>query len=117
MQYYKNHFSPLQPESPQEIEYRLRRRYLDRLSQRVKKIRKLFIAREWELLRQQCKQLAQSGEHFGFQELTDCADQAHLMIPEGKISKAATPLAAKRSIESLIVKIDSILLENHVLRV
>jgi hypothetical protein len=106
----------LLPDSPKEIDERLRRRYLDRLSQRVKRLRKLLVERSWEELRSECGQLAASGETFGFDNITDLAIAAQFTIPAGKVSRAATPLRAKETAESLINAVDAILIEHAVFR-
>lgn len=94
----------------QEINDRLRRRYLDRLSQRVKRLRKLLVERNWEDLRLECGQLAASGETFGFEDLTYLSIAAQKSIPSGKLSRAYTPPMAKETTETLIAAIDSILM-------
>ena len=66
----------MQRPTPQEINERLRRRYLDRLGERVKKLRKLLVERNWEDLRVECGQLASSGDTFGFSTLTFLAISA-----------------------------------------
>jgi len=116
MEFYKRHLKSVQPDSPKEIDDRLRRRYLDRLSQRVKKLRKLMVERNWEELRAECGQLAISGETFGFKDLTHLAIVAQGSIPAGKVSRAATPLHAKETTENLIAAVDAILMENAVFR-
>lgn len=97
-------------DTPQEINDRLRRRYLDRLSQRVKKLRKLLVERNWEELRVECGQLAASGETFGFEDLTFLSIAAQKSIPTGKLSRAYTPMMAKETTETLIAAIDTILI-------
>ena len=103
-------------DSPQEINDRLRRRYLDRLSQRVKKLRKLMVERNWQELRTECGQLAISGETFGFRNLTRLALATQESIPTGKVSRAATPIHAKETTEALIAAVDTILMEHTVSR-
>lgn len=98
-------------ESLKEINERLQRRYLDRLSLRVKKLRKLLAERNWEELRTECTHLAQSGENFGFANLTVLAEEARNAIPRGKIAKAAMPTQAKKSTENLISAVDAILFD------
>jgi len=104
------------PDSPQEIDERLKRRYLERLSLRVRKLRKLIIDRSWEDLRNECHQLANSGESFGFPHLTLLAKAAYQAIPQGKLSRATTPAQAKASLETLINAIDSTLIDHAVFR-
>jgi HPt (histidine-containing phosphotransfer) domain-containing protein len=100
-------------DGPQEIDERLRRRYLDRLGNKVKKLRKLLVERNWENLRDECTQLASSGETFGFQGLTRLAMNAQNSIPQGRVSRAATPTLAKESTEALISAVDEILIEHN----
>ncbi len=114
MEFHMNTQKDILLDSTQEIDERLRRRYLDRLGQRVKKLRRLLVERNWEDLRIECAQLAASGETFGFQRLTLLAIAAQETIPTGRISRAATPLRAKESTETLITAIDSILVEQTV---
>ena len=116
MELFKKNIPSLPPDSPKEIDDRLRRRYLDRLSQRVKRLRKHLVERNWEDLRIECGQLAASGETFGFERLTYLAIAAQNSIPLGKVSRAATPLHAKQNSEMLIAAVDSILMEHTVSR-
>jgi HPt (histidine-containing phosphotransfer) domain-containing protein len=116
MELFKKQNQTIQPDSPKEIEERLRRRYLDRLSQRVKRLRRLLVERNWEELRQECSQLANSGENFGFPNLTFLAEAAQDSIPAGKVPRAATPLRAKETTEALIVAVDGVLMEHTVFR-
>ena len=116
MEIEKRFLKTLHPDTPSEINDRLRRRYLDRLSQRVKRLRRLLVERNWEELRTECGQLAASGETFGFENLTFLANAAQKAIPEGKLSRAFTPFYAKETTETLISAIDSILIEHTVSR-
>lgn len=116
MDFYKKSVNTVPPDSPREIDERLKRRYLDRLSQRVKKLRKLLVERNWEDLRLECGQLAASGETFGFHSITHLAIAAQESIPQGKISRAATPSRAKETSEALIAAVDSVLIEHTVSR-
>jgi hypothetical protein len=116
MELYRKQVRLLQPDSPKEIDERLRRRYLDRLSQRVKKLRKLLVERNWEELRAECSHLANSGQTFGFDHLTQSAINAQACIPQGKIPRAATPLRAKETTEALIAALDNVLMDHTVFR-
>ncbi len=116
MDFFNRGMIGLLPDSPKEIEERLRRRYLDRLGQRVKRLRRLLIERNWEELRTECAQVANSGETFGFKTVTTLAHVAQKSIPNRKISKAATPTHTKEAAEVLIHAIDTVLIENSVYR-
>ena len=100
-------------DTPEEINDRLKRRYLDRLSVRVKKLRRLLVERSWEELRTECGQLAASGETFGFDDLTFLSIAVQKSIPPGKLSRAYTPTMAKQTAESLIAAIDTVLINSQ----
>ncbi len=104
------HMSDLLSDSPEEINARLRRRYIDRLVCRVKKLRRLIIERSWEDLRNECNQLATSGDTFGFNSITLLAQAAKTTIPEGRILRATTPIHAKEAVEALVSEIDRVLM-------
>lgn len=98
--------------SPSEIQDRLRKRFLDRLSERLKRIRKELVERNWAILRAECRQIRSSGETFGFPELTVLAVSAEAAIPEGEISKARNLPEAKQAVEALVAGIEGILIEH-----
>ena len=100
---------------PTEIQERLRKRYLDRLAQRVKKMRRLVAEKDWLELRGECIQL-KSSESFGYRLLTELASRAVVLIPERGFSRAAALPEAKASIEGVISAIDNVLTENDVHR-
>ena len=116
-QFYSKDLRALKLNSPQEIEGRLRRGYLNRLGFRVKKLRKLIIERNWEKLRDECGALSISGDSFGFQEVTSLAHQVQHSFPSGKIPRAATPSRAKEFAESLVTTIDFILMKNSTIKI
>lgn len=97
---------------PLEIQDRLRKRYLDRLADRIKRMRKELVQRNWQVLRTECRQLKGSGDTFGFHELTVLASRAEQAIPESGASKAVVIPAAKQALDSLIAEMDAILTAN-----
>lgn len=99
-----------------DIEDRMRKRYLERLASRVKKIRLLLLERDWEELRQECHQIAQSSEGFGVPTLKELAVQGEESIPPGKVSRASALPDARASIESLLTAIDVLLTNESILR-
>ena len=109
---YTKDFRALNLDSLEEIEGRLRRGYLTRLSVRVKKLRKLIVEREWEKLRAECAAISSSGDSFGFERVSSLAEQVQRSIPSGKIPRASTPSGTKGFAETLVTAIDSILIEN-----
>ena len=101
---------------PSEIQERLRKRFLDRLAARMKRMRKELVERNWHVLKAEARILKGSGETFGFPELTLHAVRVEELIPKGEISRARTIPEAKQAVEELIVLIDTILIQHSVLR-
>jgi len=95
---------------PSEIQDRLRKRYLDRLSEKMRRMRKDLVDRNWPVLKAEGVHLRGSGDAFGFPELTQLADRVVRTIPEGVISRARGIPEAKVAVDSLISAIDSILI-------
>lgn len=93
---------------PKEIQDRLRRRYLDRLSHRLRRMRKALIARNWDELKNDCRHLGQNVESFGFAELRTLALSAEHAIP-AHLPKALVPPQAKRALELLLKEMDRLI--------
>ena len=94
---------------PAEIQDRLRKRYLDRLAQRLRKMRKDLVARNWTELKGDCRHLRNNVESFGFSELHELATRAETAIPAQNLSKAFIPPEAKRSLDALMTAMDKII--------
>jgi hypothetical protein len=101
-------------ETQQEIQERRRRRYLERLALRVRRLRKQLAERSWEELRSECQQLRTGGEEFGFHVLCALATAAMEEIPPGKIFRAVPLPRARQAVDALVSAIDDILTENAV---
>ncbi|MGZ3707717.1 MAG: Hpt domain-containing protein, partial [Bdellovibrionota bacterium] len=99
-----------------EVRDRLKRRFLDRLAQRVKKLRRLAVERNWEELRDELHQLGTTSDNYGFTSLTEMALAASEAIPAGRISRAAHFPQARLAVETLITQIDDVLTANAVIR-
>lgn len=121
--FYKNLFNPSQhlenapltdPPSLGEIQARVRRRYIDRLSQRVRRMRRMLLERNWTDLRNEARQLREGGEGFGFAHLTELATAAEHAIPENGASRLRPLPVARQAVESLLIAIDLILAEASV---
>lgn len=99
-----------QAADPLEIQNRLRRRYIDRLAQRLRKMRRDLIARNWNDLKSECIQLKNNVESFGFSELRDLAEKAEESIPTSFLaSRALIPSEAKRSLDQLLTEMDRLI--------
>lgn len=102
--------------STQEIQNRLRKRFLDRLSMRMLRMRQGLVERNWPVLKAECRSISGSGKTFGFEQLSHLATEVDHLIPEGEISRAQGIPQAKKAVEHLIYMIDSILNENEISR-
>jgi HPt (histidine-containing phosphotransfer) domain-containing protein len=98
--------------SMNEIQQRLRKRYIARLEERVKKMRRLLSERNWFELKVECHHLRGTGGSYGFEELSLLAARAEDAIPTGEIRKAENFPQAKQAVEALISGIDGILTDS-----
>lgn len=98
---------------PLEIQDRLRKRYIDRLSVRVKKLRKDHVERNWASLKSECRQLVQSAENFGFRELARLAREAEQSLPDENIPSAVVIPEGREAVGNLITAIEAILAGSH----
>lgn len=107
---------PSQPEIQREIQERLKRRFLDRLAQRVKRMRKQLLERHWQDLVVECRQLRESGDTFGFERIKNLAQAAEATLPKGEVLRARPLPTARQAVEALITEIDDILTEHSISR-
>jgi HPt (histidine-containing phosphotransfer) domain-containing protein len=96
---------------PKEIQERLRKRYLDRLSEKMRRMRRDLLDRDWMELRSQCKQVRSSSDTFGFPEISELAQRAETLIPENGASRAASLPEAREALDALINAMDTILVQ------
>ena len=101
---------------PAEVRDKLRKRYLDRLAERMRKMRKDLVDRNWTGLRAECRQLRGTAESFGFDEIMELAGRAELSIPSGGATRAQGMPQAKQAVDALITAIDGVLTEHSVVR-
>jgi HPt (histidine-containing phosphotransfer) domain-containing protein len=97
---------------PVEIRDRLKKRYVDRLAQRLRKMRKDLVARNWDELKNDCKQIRINVESFGFSELRGLAEKAETAIPSLGYSKIMVSGETKRALDQLLTAIDKIVAGN-----
>lgn len=103
-------------DSPEQIEEKLKRRYLDRLALRIKVLRRHSAERNWEVLRQECLQLQESAANFGLPELASAAARAVDTLPPGKLSKASHLPEARPALEAVLAAMDDALIEHSIHR-
>jgi len=95
--------------TPDELQERLRNRYIDRLADRVRKLRRELASRNWASIKLEARQIAASGAAYGCAEIAEVALHVDQLIPEGEISRAQTLKEARHETALLIQKIDAFL--------
>lgn len=106
----------MQPTVGHEVQEKIKRRYLERLAQKVKKIRRDLLERNWQQLRVECQHLRESAEGFGFLDLVKNAERAESTIPQGNIPKAKILPGARQAFEHLTSVIDDLLTAHAIFR-
>jgi len=98
--------------TPEELQERLRNRYIDRLAERVRKLRRSLASRSWATIKLEARQIAASGATYGCEQIAEIANRVDQLIPEGEISRAKLQIKeARLETEFLIQKIDAFLNE------
>lgn len=97
-----------------EIQDRITKGYLERLSKRLQKMRRHLVERNWEDLRTDCASLKYSASNFGFTQLSEKAETAEHSIPnkKGIFFRAYNNNDAQRHIEELFSLIEQTLIAN-----
>lgn len=96
-----------------EIQKRIQHRYIDRVSARLKKMRKLLIDRDWNTLRNEANQLAEGAQNFGYTDLASDVQKAIEVLNKQNLTRTAMDQEAKQSLEALFKKLDRFLVEEH----
>ena len=91
-----------------DIQYRLKKRFIDRLSTKLVKMRKDFVLKNWRELRSECRQIQVGGESFEIPDLAKLAALAQTALPEDDSSPAISAPEAKQAVESLIAAVDQL---------
>lgn len=91
-----------------QVQERVRKRYVDRLAERLRKMRRHFVARNWGELKSDCKQLKVNVDSFGFGELKDLAEKAETAIDRFGRIRSAVPTEAKVALDNLLLAMDQI---------
>ncbi|MGE0614654.1 MAG: hypothetical protein AB7P04_03360 [Bacteriovoracia bacterium] len=91
---------------PAEIQEQIRKGYIIRLDQRVKRMRKFFAERNWVDLRQECMHLRKTAPGFGLADLASLAERVELSLEAaGGLSRAQVRPEAKLAAENLFSEI------------
>ena len=89
-----------------EIDARLKRRYLDRLKDRMRVLRVKLVLRDWEAIHKECHHISQSAPQFGFGDLGMMAEKVTQRLQGKSFSRARPPQQAKLDFEALLSFMD-----------
>ena len=95
--------------SSQEIQKRVQQGYIDRLSTRLKKMRKQLVDRDWAELQSETLRLVESAENFGFADLAQEARRTLDLLSQKELSRSSIDPEAKVSLENLFRVLDQFL--------
>ncbi|MBU6154915.1 MAG: hypothetical protein KGP28_11480 [Bdellovibrionales bacterium] len=99
--------------STREIQNRVKSGYIERVTSRLKKMRKQLMDRDWAGLKLEAGHLAEGAQNFGFIELSGEVSRALEILNSSSLSRTAINTEAKVAMENLFTKLDRFLVEEQ----
>jgi hypothetical protein len=99
--------------STREIQNRVKSGYIERVTSRLKKMRKQLMDRDWVGLKLEAGHLADGAQNFGFTGLSEEVNRALEVLNSSALSKTAINTEAKIAMETLFKKLDRFLVEEQ----
>ena len=99
--------------SAREIQERVKSGYIERVSTRLKKMRKQFMDRDWTALKQEASHLAEGAQNFGYPTISEEVLKAIDTLNSSQLSRTTINTEAKVAMESLFKKLDRFLVEQQ----
>jgi hypothetical protein len=99
--------------STREIQNRVKSGYIERVTSRLKKMRKQLMDRDWAGLKLEAGHLADGAQNFGFTDLSEDVNRALEVLNSSSLSKTAINTEAKIAMETLFKKLDRFLVEEQ----
>jgi hypothetical protein len=99
--------------STREIQNRVKSGYIERVTSRLKKMRKQLMDRDWVGLKLEAGHLAEGAQNFGFTGLSEDVNRALEVLNSSALSKTAINTEAKVAMETLFKKLDRFLVEEQ----
>lgn len=96
-----------------EIQKRVQNRYIERVGNRLKKMRKLLIDRDWSTIKNETNQLLEGAQNFGYVELASEINKALEVLNKQHLTRTAMDQEAKQTLELLFKRLDRFLVEEH----
>ncbi|MBC7397267.1 MAG: hypothetical protein H7333_07465 [Bdellovibrionales bacterium] len=99
--------------SSREIQNRVKSGYIERVSTRLKKMRKQFMDRDWAALKTEANHLVEGAENFGYRDIAEEVQKALHVLNTRTLSRTAIDTEAKVAMEHLFQKLDRFLVEEQ----
>jgi hypothetical protein len=97
--------------SSREIQNRVKSGYIERVSTRLKKMRKQLADRDWTGLKQEANHLAEGAQNFGYKDIAEEVQKTLGVLNSRPLSRTAIDTDAKHAMEHLFQKLDRFLVD------
>jgi HPt (histidine-containing phosphotransfer) domain-containing protein len=99
--------------STREIQERVKWGYIERVSTRLKKMRKQLVDRDWEALKQEANHLAEGAQNFGYPLISEEVQKAIQTLNGSSLTRTSINTGAKVAMEDLFKRLDRFLVEQQ----
>lgn len=99
--------------SSSEIQNRVKSGYIERVSTRLKKMRKQLMDRDWIGLKSEAGHLAEGAQNFGYTDIAGEVQRAIGVLNNRSLTRTAIDPEAKVALEHLFQKLDRFLIEER----
>lgn len=99
--------------STREIQDRVQSGYIERVSSRLKKMRKQLVDRDWAALKQEASHLAEGAQNFGYTTISEEVQKAVQTLNSSTLTRTSINTEAKLAMENLFKMLDRFLVEHR----
>ena len=99
--------------STREIQDRVKSGYIERVSSRLKKMRKQLVDRDWAALKQEANHLAEGAQNFGYTTISEEVQKAVQTLNSSTLTRTSINTDAKAAMETLFKTLDRFLVEQQ----
>ncbi len=99
--------------SSREIQNRVKSGYIERVSTRLRKMRKQLVDRDWTGLKTEANHLAEGAENFGYKDISGEVQKVLSVLNTRTLSRTAIDTEAKSAVEHLFQKLDRFLVDER----
>ena len=99
--------------SSREIQNRVKSGYIERVSTRLRKMRKQLVDRDWMGLKTEAGHLAEGAQNFGYKDISQEVQKVLDVLNTRTLSRTAIDTEAKSAVEHLFQKLDRFLVDEQ----